>query len=66
MRPKFTESDMRSIEVEARCASIRMDADEIAANCKDPEQLKHAAATLRQALAAVQAACLFALVDEAA
>ena len=57
---------MRRIEVEARCASIRMDADEIARNCKDPEQLKHAVATLRQALATVQAACLFTLVNEAA
>jgi hypothetical protein len=43
-----------------------MDADEIASNCKDPEQLKQALATLRQALANVQAACLFILVDEAA
>jgi hypothetical protein len=43
-----------------------MDADEIARNCKDPEQLKHAMATLRHALAAVQASCLLVLVDEAA
>jgi len=57
---------MRRIEVEARCASIRMDAEEIAANCKDPEQLRHAMDTLRKALATVQAACLFALIDEAA
>jgi hypothetical protein len=57
---------MRKIEVEARCASIRMDAEEIAANCKDPEQLKHAVETLQRALANVRTACLFALVEEAA
>lgn len=57
---------MRNIEVEIRCASIRMDADEIAANSRDTDQLKFTAETLRAALANVEAARRFLLVNEAA
>ena len=47
---------MRDIEVEIRCAAIRMDADEIAENSKDSEQLQYATDILRTALAAVETA----------
>jgi len=57
---------MRDLEVEVRCASIRMDADEIAANSRNLDQLNYTAETLRRALANVEAARRFILINEAA
>jgi hypothetical protein len=57
---------VRDIEVEIRCATIRMDADEIAAHSKDADQLSYTAETLRRALANIEAAQSSLLTKQAA